>query len=923
MGAGFNAGAYEKIYQHKDWEKTADEYEVKFAANLYHAPYVQQAAKTALTKLSRMLNAYYDEKPKTEDPKIMQDAAAVAQAAGEVAEEPVEVTDTLVKALLPEGDSATGAGQIGRKTKGMTEDNPEWDAALEQDKANLDAVINGDGNLRERMTMLYNGMFINGGRSKDQIANSHSLKNMMAYIEQSDIDGKSELSGVRLDLLSEMKQRSNRKDVFDTFSIARDLKRYSDKKDKKGTVIGRFFRGLSRAFNAAMSSKFTRKTKAADKRIGLGLQHYNDLGIGLSEREMANTYDPQNENIRWQEGSAWYEMKKRVDSKGMLQTAGPSGTTLRMLAAYKMMGASYKDLLQFRLALIAWMVTSKDHSLYEIMKGSHNAGVTGDEDLTEPATMYMTVDPLPIDVLRQEYAPEHQFPHEKVYKIMLNELRDKRAARAKVRQEKALKDSSIWNMNDDRVYLRGHLKELNTELTALRKSRSAAESAVKKGDSFEREVRSAANALLGKKVITQEEFNYYTSLKKDELIAQNIPGQLAEKLAGVPENMKKVVKNLAQRMNDLAKSIPAYLKGVEELPKLREQVQIFEDQQRYVQGEIGWRRGDLAQKGYESTEENNFALYSKFSTKDEEGNVHAVEEDATVGNAQDIALNVYTTGAFLTMTRGQKYWNGFGKRALSDKRVDESWKTGFGSYENSSSQEIHDDGMEDAIFDQVRISSRMAQDALEERGMVEGKAYVGKTYRGGRLSGYLRGSVGSEITISSLMSSSKLISKASEYYMKSKDKNGAEDSVLIEYDMKGKGAVDISGVSKVQSEGEVLIPANTKFKIVKSVQQEQVEQSGISWKDNQENEKAAGAGNKAGTIFPFSGNVIKLEEVKGPGQMKRERTGEAAELRNEVHERYEKIWEQRMKERELQLRRQKGEQQRQKAEKKKTANNQG
>lgn len=928
MGSGFNSGAYEKIYQHKDWEKTADEYEVKFAANLYHSPYVQQAAKTALTRLSRMLNAYYGAGNKTQNmtnPQVMQDTAAMAQTAGEIAGEPVEITDVLVDALLPEGDSSSGAGQIGRQTRKLAKEHTQeqWDQAVQEDKSNLDAVINGDGNLRERMTMLYNGMFINGGRNKEQIRNSHSLKNMMAYISEENMQNKPELAGVRMDLLSEMKQRTDKKDVFDTYSIARDLRRYSEKKAGIGTAIGRFFRGIGRAFNAALSSKFTRKTKAAEDRHGLGRRHYEALGLDLSQRELNNTLNPETQEIGWKEGTAWYQMKERVNSKGMLQTAGPSGTTLRMLAAYKLMGASYKELLDFRLALIAWMVTSKDHSLYEIMKGSHNAGIAGDEDLTEPATMYMTVDPLPVDVLRQEFAPEHQFPHETVYKIMLNELKDKRAAKAKQRQENALKDSSVRSMNDDRLYLREHLAELGAELTKIRAARSAADAAVKKGDTIEKEMRSVLGAMVKKTMISQEECQKYSSLGKEELINQHVPELFLEKLN---QSDRKDIQKLKNQIQKVLEFIPVYQKGVQDLPSLQEQVHIFEEQQRYEQGEVDWRRKELIRKGYESTENNTFALYSKFSTKDEDGNNHVVGTDAMQGNAQDIALNVYTTGAFLTMTRGQKYWGGFGKRALSDSRVDESWQTGFGSYENSSSQEIKDSELEDEIFDNVRISSRMAQDALEERGMIKDKAYEGKTYRGGKLSGALRGSVGSEITISSLMSSSKLIGKASEYYLKSRDKNGAENSVLIEYDMKGKGAVDISGVSKVQSEGEVLIPANTKFKIVKSVQQEKVDQSGISWKElsPEEAEKAAeNAGNKGKMLFPFTGNVIKLEEVNGPGQMKREKNGRASDLRKKIHARYEKIWDQRAKEREIakemELRSQRGVAQRQKAARRKAA----
>ena len=64
-------------------------------------------------------------------------------------------------------------------------------AAHGENQAMLDDVINGEGNLREQMTLLYNGFFQNGGRSKEEIANSRSFKNMMSNITQDDVEGRS------------------------------------------------------------------------------------------------------------------------------------------------------------------------------------------------------------------------------------------------------------------------------------------------------------------------------------------------------------------------------------------------------------------------------------------------------------------------------------------------------------------------------------------------------------------------------------------------------------------------------------------------------------------------------------------------------------------------------------------------------------
>lgn len=789
MGASFNGKAYEEIYKHGTWKVAADMYEERFAAKLYKTPYVQQAAKTALTKLSKMLNAYYNDQGSVRnlDEKTVLDAETTQQAAARIVGQPaavpaqifgrpaaaaaqivrrpaaapaqmfgrpaaapveiageltrgpgdvqqadaqpadggndnVEITKTLIDALLPKGDSSGGAGQIGNYSEAAQNGSEEERrAARQRDEENLDAVINGDGNLRERMTLLYNGMFVNGGRKKEDIAISHSLKNMMLHITENQRESIPELQGVRIDLLEEMEQRKKEGDVFDTYSIARDLKKASDKKQGRGNLLTRFFQGIHRAWVAAISSKFTRKTRSEKDREDnrLGEAHYNKLGLELSKREKANGM--KEGKLQWQEGRAWYEMRKQVNAEGMLQTAGPSGTTLRMLGAYKLMGASLKELLYFRLALIAWMVTSKDHSLYEIMTGSQNAGVTGNEDLSEPATMYMTVDPIPVEVLRNEFAPNRQFPHEMVYRVMLNELRDER------RNNAEKKNISFWKY-----------------------------------------------------------------------------------------------KNYSLFEPDFFRATRAYRK--------------------------------------------------KF-----------MREDAKNAEAQELALNIYTTGAFLAMNRGQKYGSIIAKHSL----IDDANATDHGVYGNAFSGELKDSKIKKSIFKMIRISSRMSQDALEERGQLKEQAYGGdgdqteSVYRGQRLTSDLRAGENAEITLRSLTSSSKDIERATEFYTGSQKKEGADNAVLVEYKMHGKGAVDISGVSSYIGEAEVLIPANTKFRIVKPLRKAGVTLTKILWDQPEEADREEKQYSEAAY-----GYVICLEEVEGPGSAKREERGELADLRREIREDY-------------------------------------
>ena len=127
MGADFNRKAYQEIYRHNAWEQTADKYEEEFAARLYKTPYVQQAAKTALTKLSRMLNAYYRNPNQTSG--MNEEAVEDAQVLGQVAAEEVHGFPfvlqrhsatppglTRTSSTVSTGSGSTGSGPMSAKT---------------------------------------------------------------------------------------------------------------------------------------------------------------------------------------------------------------------------------------------------------------------------------------------------------------------------------------------------------------------------------------------------------------------------------------------------------------------------------------------------------------------------------------------------------------------------------------------------------------------------------------------------------------------------------------------------------------------------------------------------------------------------------------------------------------------------------------
>ncbi len=921
MGASYNGKAYEVLYKHASWEKEARNYEDHFAANLYKSPYVQEAAKTALAKLSRMLNAYYG--AGGGNPEQVQDVAATAQLAGEMAGERVEITDILSEALLAKGDSSRGAGQVGSAVSRLAEGSSAEALvqAKAQDREMLNAVINEDGNLREQMTLLYNGLFINGGRTTEEIEQSHSLKNMMAYMTEADKAKGGGLENVRLDVLNEMGQRQKHGDVFDTFSIARDMKRYTDKikqqqgntKKDRGNVVTRFFSGIKRAFSAALSSKFTRSSR---KRMdlgavsegdlaggfsarelagrGLGEQHYNDLGIGLSERERANGV--RDGELQWKEGSSWYKMNESVSAEGMVQTAGPSGTTLRMLSAYKLMGASKAELMKFRLALIAWMVTSHDHSLYEILKGSHNAGVVGTEDLTEPAKMYPSVDPLPVDVIRAQFAPNHEFPHEKMYKIMLNELRDKR----KANHLAILEERGMTGELGKREKLKEEKKLLTEEIEKLKERITRVQELKAKGENYEEDeneqmLKTSAQVALSM-AITRGDADWtilqdLTYLTVDEMMDQ---GTFQDAITyceryGQDGLKQKIVEGMAAYRAAGGKSGPKELPDVGDLYKQQMQM---EERLNDINIELVQQNEGFEKVGYDP--KRKFSLYFEDGGETMEG----LDEDAMHSDAYDLALNVYTTSAYLAMNRGQQYGSTLSRMGLKNSRTDRGGlnSPGMGSYFNSSNREMNDKELSQDIYDMVRVSSRMAQDALEERGsnapdseepvpVEEGedllnqnagkKAFIGTTFRGARIKGYMKASEGSTVTVDSLTSSSKDFERAKKFYEGSCEKHGEDNAVLIQYAMKGKGSVDISGSSAMAYEQEVLIAPNSKFKVVRAMHRNVIYENGIGlgvFDDEDE--------------YNQYGNVLLLEEVDGPGARKRETKRRLTEMHRRIRDMY-------------------------------------
>ena len=136
--------------------------------------------------------------------------------------------------------------------------------------------------------------------------------------------------------------------------------------------------------------------------------------------EVENTKSPIKEGIVYKDipKKGGFLKDTMVDKHNVRIVNGISMTTARMLKTYKWLNLK-SDLKNFRLALMGWMLPTDDHSLWEIIIGSHNVGVKGEEDLTDIVSLDQTVDPLKKYEIKKSVCEkvdgQSLFPHEIVY----------------------------------------------------------------------------------------------------------------------------------------------------------------------------------------------------------------------------------------------------------------------------------------------------------------------------------------------------------------------------------------------------------------------------------------------------------------------------------------------------------------------------
>ena len=158
-------------------------------------------------------------------------------------------------------------------------------------------------------------------------------------------------------------------------------------------------------FKAGLSSGLHNIFKGPDvyDNYGMDFKSYDKYDRGLKVKyNMDKKKEPTSENkLENTNDTVPEDIKGSISPNGFRLTAnGSSSTTTKLLNTAKWLGLSREDLLNFRLAIMGWLLPDGDHSLYEILYSSHAAGVRGKEDLTDAASMDKTIDPLAEDEIR-------------------------------------------------------------------------------------------------------------------------------------------------------------------------------------------------------------------------------------------------------------------------------------------------------------------------------------------------------------------------------------------------------------------------------------------------------------------------------------------------------------------------------------------
>ncbi len=264
------------------------------------------------------------------------------------------------------------------------------------------------GNLREKMTAFYNACLFNADKVHGD--RCKSIVNYKMYMSERFTYLYNQIKDYYEGLPEGSPMKEKLKNHYETLKSASENDFFSST----------FLFGINKDKTMDFQRDYciTKRRFVVPPSHRLGFQ--NDLGKGLepSSREIYYQYNKSicNEYSRICNGgdiividepSSENNVQQMLDN-GFTLTGGISCTAARLLMSCMWMGMSNEQLLDFRMALIGWMIPNNDHSLYEILKGARIVGILGRENMDNADTMDRTVSPLDEEILRDKVCDEYE-----------------------------------------------------------------------------------------------------------------------------------------------------------------------------------------------------------------------------------------------------------------------------------------------------------------------------------------------------------------------------------------------------------------------------------------------------------------------------------------------------------------------------------
>ena len=383
---------YSSIYKTSEWQQEQHDFEIRLGKYAYTHPKSHEAVNKGLSRMKNILWAYYHDQFVNLGKK-----------------------EFFLRAFTK--DDPSMAGQVGRMVG-----EEIFKIIGDNFTQKIDKTLSGSSsNLREKMTAFYNA----SGISSDASNQSINFKNIMQKIVTSNsrtsnylinklgLDKNSVDEAIRHNsknifkagLSSGLHNLFKGPDVYGKYGMNfkskdkddNDLKfKYTNMDDKKKNIRNPFNNPLplsQRELNFYNSTHFPKFEKP-------NMLFYTMLTILAQKTDALEPYIDK---------EITEENHYTISKNGFRLTEnGTSFTTTKLLNTAKWLGLSMQDLLNFRLALMGWLLPDGDHSLYEILYSSHAAGIRGkNEDLTDVASMDETIDPLTTDEIRHKCGTEY------------------------------------------------------------------------------------------------------------------------------------------------------------------------------------------------------------------------------------------------------------------------------------------------------------------------------------------------------------------------------------------------------------------------------------------------------------------------------------------------------------------------------------